>query len=160
MNAPRAAWREPIVWLMLSIPLATVVAGMATLRVARADGGMDAEPEPVLRTAQAQVTDLGADRRAAALGLAATVRVDAHGVPQVDINTDGALELRLVHPTRTAGDLHWSRADHGGAWRGPALPRAARGRWVLEPVAHHWRLVGRWPADTGVATLQPAVAAQ
>jgi hypothetical protein len=155
MSASRA-WREPMVWLMLAIPFATVVAGMQTLRVARA-GGMDAEPEPVLRTGQTQVVDLGADRRAAALGLVATLRVDARGVPGIAVDAAGPLELTLVHPTRTAGDLRWIR-DGDGAWSGPPLPRDARGRWVLEPATHDWRLVGRWPAADGIASLQPAVA--
>jgi uncharacterized protein len=158
VNASRAAWREPMVWLMLAIPFATVVAGMSTLRVAHADD-MDAEPDEVRRTAQAQVVDLDADRHAAALGLHANVRVDAQGQPELAMPLPGALELRLVHPTRADGDLRWTRALDG-TWSGPVVPAHARGRWVLEDAAHAWRLVGRWPSDTGVAGLQPAVAAR
>jgi hypothetical protein len=158
MSAAQAAWREPMVWLMLAIPLATVVAGLSTLRVAHADG-MDAEPDEVRRTAQAQVVDLAADRHAAELGLRASVRVDARGQPVLSLPFPGGLELRLVHPTRASGDLRWTRAADG-AWSGPRVPAHARGRWVLEDMAHAWRLVGRWPSDTGAAELQPAVAAR
>jgi hypothetical protein len=158
MSTPRPAWREPIVWLMLAIPFASVIAGFQTLRVAHADG-MDAEPDAVRRTAQAQVADLAPDLRAAALHLHGAVRVDAHGRPVVAFNGTDAQSLRLVHPTRTDGDLQWTRAA-GGDWSGPALPAHARGRWVLEDASHAWRLVGRWPSDTGVAPLQPAVAAR
>jgi hypothetical protein len=162
MSRPRHAWREPMVWLMLAIPAATVVAGIATLRLARAEGGLDAAPESVQRTAQTQVTDLGPDRRAAALGLQANLRVDARGRPVLRLpeRADGALALRLVHPTRADGDLEWTRAVPGGDWSGPAVPIAARGHWVLEPADRAWRLVGRWPVDGGVVALQPAVAAR
>ena len=189
MTTPRAAWREPIVWLMLAIPFASVLAGFQTLRVAHADG-MDAEPDAVRRTAQAQVADLAPDLRAAELGLHATLRVDANGRPVVEFADNSALTLRLVHPTRTERDLQWnvaspssrrpgeSRGPRGEAshWVGPGLrrgdgsgvltfsgppvPAHARGRWVLEDPSHAWRLVGRWPSDTGVAALEPAVAAR
>jgi hypothetical protein len=176
-----AAWRQPIVWLMCAIPLATVVAGFATLRTARADA-MDAEPDAVKRTAQAQVADLAPDRRAAELGLHATIRVDADGRPAIAVASEFPLTLRLVHPTRTDRDLRWTllprRPREGGGpldstslrvgprfrggdkIEGPRVPAHARGRWVLEDAAHGWRLVGRWPSDTGVATLEPAVAAR
>ena len=157
-NAPRPAWREPIVWLMLAIPFGSVVAGVQTLRVAHADG-MDVEPDAVQRTAQAQVSDLVPDLRAATLHLHGAIRVDAQGRPVVAFAGAGALSLRLVHPTRTDGDLQWTRAADG-AWSGPVVPQHARGRWVLEDASHDWRLVGRWPSDTGVAALEPAVAAR
>ena len=150
-----------MLWLALAIPAATVAGGIGTLRVAR--GGLDAAPESVQRTAQTQVTDLGPDRRAAALGLHASLRVDAHGHPRLAMpaaQASGPLALRLVHPTRAGGDLAWQRAAHGADWTGPVVPVAARGHWVLEPADHAWRLVGRWPVDGGVVALQPAVAAR
>jgi hypothetical protein len=157
-----AAWRQPIVWLMSAIPLATVVAGFATLHAARADG-MDAEPEAVRRTAQAQEADLAPDLRAARLGLRATLRVDAGGRPVVAFARDAALTLRLVHPTRTDGDLEWKslplRRPREVEFSGPPVPTHARGRWVLEDTRHAWRLVGRWPQDGGAARLEPAVEA-
>ena len=163
MSRARHAWREPRVWLRLAIPAATVVAGKATLRLARADGGLDAAPETVRRTAQTQVTDLGPDRHAAALGLHASLGVDARGLPDLRLpaaHADAGLALRLVHPTRADGDLEWTRAAGGTDWSGPVVPAAARGHWVLEPADRAWRLVGTWPVDGGIAALQPAVAAR
>jgi hypothetical protein len=110
MTTPRPAWREPIVWLMLAIPFGSVIAGVQTLRVAHADD-MDAEPDAVLRTAQAQVSDLAPDLRAAQSGLHASLRVDASGRPVVQFGNDSALVLRLVHPTRTERDLEWTVAS-------------------------------------------------
>ena len=98
---PRPALLEPMVWLMLGIPAATVLAGIATLVIASSAGGLDAAPEPVQRTLQAQVADLGPDRRAAAAGMQATLRVDGAGRIDVALPASpGAPTLRLVHPTR------------------------------------------------------------
>jgi hypothetical protein len=148
-----------MVWLLLAIPAATVVAGMATLRIARA-GGQDAEPEPVRRTLQAQEADLAPDARAARLHLQARVHVDA-GRVQVDAPAQAAgdaLTLRLVHPTRAEQDLAWTRDAGAGTWRGPPFPAATRGRWILEDRTQGWRLVGRWTDARGDASLRPAVA--
>jgi hypothetical protein len=143
-----------MVWLMLAIPAATVVAGIATMRIARTDGALDAAPESVARVAQAQVADTAADERAAALGLAANARLDGAGRWIVEGATNGQ-RLSLVHPTLARADLHWTRS--GDAWLGPPLPAGARGRLVLE--GDDWRLVGRWPGDAGHAALHPSVPA-
>lgn len=161
MTAPRAAWREPMVWLLLAIPAATVAGGIATMRLARA-GAMDAVPDRVQRTAQAQVADLGADARAADLQLRATLRIDARGHVAIDVADAAgaaALALRLVHPTRADGDLAWTRAAGASALQGPALPADARGHWVLEDATREWRLVGERIPGERSARLQPAVAA-
>ena len=161
MTTARAAWREPMVWLMLAIPVATVAGGLATLKLARA-GAMDAAPEPVQRTLQAQVTDLGADARAASLRLRATLRIDARGSVDTDYPNDpgvGALTLRLIHPTLAENDRVWTRATGEGGFRGPSVPADARGHWVLENATREWRLVGEHVPGERLIRLQPAVVA-
>ena len=71
----RPAWREPMVWLVALIPLAAVVGTLWMVFVASdAPGTDDAVADPVRRTAQVQVADLGPDARAQALRLSAVVR--------------------------------------------------------------------------------------
>ena len=162
MSAPRPGWREPMVWLLFAIPLATVAAGFATLRVARA-GSADTAPEPVRRTLQAQVTDLSADAAAARLGLAAGLRIDAQGRIGVTLPPQAArqpLVLRFVHPTRAALDRTWTRARSGATWRGPAAMPQGRGHWILEDAARRWRLVGQPGDNRSHVALQPAVPAR
>jgi hypothetical protein len=157
MTAARPAWREPLVWLMLAIPAATVVGGLWTLRIASTGDALDAAPEQVQRTLQAQVVDLAPDRLAATLGLRAVVRVDAGGRPRVVLAGTPArapLSLHFVHSTRSRDDRAWTLSGDG--WVGAPLPAGVRGRWVLEDPARGWRLVGAMDAD-GVARLQPAV---
>lgn len=158
MSAARPAWREPMLWLALAIPAATVAGGIGTLRVAH--GGLDAAPESVQRTAQTQVTDLAPDARAAELGLAASVRIDGEG--RVDLVLPSAVAservtVTLVHPTRAEADLHWTRATRGSAWIGPRVEPLARGHWIVEEASRRWRLVGTQTPRARRIELRPAV---
>ena len=158
MNGRRPGWREPMVWLLLAIPASTVVAGFGTLRIA--GGGLDAAPEPVRRTAQAQVADLAPDVRAARSRLRAVVELGAHGrvVVAAPVASDAhALTLRFVHATRADRDRAWTRAQAGAAWHGPAAPDDRHGRWILEDPVDGWRLVGT-TVEEGEVHLEPAVA--
>ena len=56
--------REPMVWLMLGLPLASVVAGVGLLVAAVRSGGADEVTDVVQGTAQIQVSTLGPDARA------------------------------------------------------------------------------------------------
>ena len=81
-KALRAAWREPMVWLVFAIPALAIVFTVTLLVVAsRSSGTNDAVAARVQRTAQVQVADLGPDATARQLGLIAAVRkYDLEGV--------------------------------------------------------------------------------
>ena len=49
---PLTPWRQPLVWLVFSLPALSIVAGLALLWLA--DGPVDAVADPVTRTAQVQ----------------------------------------------------------------------------------------------------------
>lgn len=162
-DAARSPWREPMLWLVVALPAAVVVAGIATLVIAIRAGGSDAIPDEVRRTAQIQVADLGADARAQALGLSALVRVDGDALEVLPVSgalpRDAVLTLRLRHPTRAAGDrelvlqpsvLGW-RVDH-------TLERGHDWRLELVPADRSWRLRGRLPAGLLAARVSPALA--
>lgn len=68
--------REPMVWLLIGLPVAAVVAGIATVVISSRSGGNDAVIDPVERTAQIQTVELGPDERARALKLSAVLQVD------------------------------------------------------------------------------------
>ena len=67
--------RNPVLWLVLAIPAATIVAGVWTLVVASGNSAVDADPDPVRRTAQVQVASIEADAEAASRGLGATLAI-------------------------------------------------------------------------------------
>ena len=162
-NAPqkRPFWREPMMWLVIALPLASVVAGVILVSLAARDAS-DSVGDVVTRTAQIQVADLSPDARARDLRLSAIVRIDegyAEVLP-VTGEFDRAKPLRLVlrHPTLAASDLEL-RADPGDTgWRADA-DIAIDHDWKLEvmPEGMPWRLQGRLPAGQRAAHVKPAI---
>lgn len=159
-------WRQPVVWLMVALVAAAVIGGVVMVRVAGGDGSVDAVPDNVQRTGQAQQADLGPDRRAAERKLSAIVRIDAKGgfvevVPVAgDFDRAAPLRLRLHHPLRAADDRMLELVPGGAGWRGDAKPPADHD-WnlQLEPAntADDWRLLGRLPRGQLAARLHPAL---
>jgi hypothetical protein len=163
MNAS-SPWRQPIVWLIVLLVTASVVGGVVMVRVAGSDGPMDAVPDDVQRTGQAQQADLGPDAVAAARGLSAIVRIDAKGgaieVLPVSGDFDRAqpLRLNLHHPLRAADDRALELAPTALGWRGPAEVTDAHD-WNLQltPPDAAWRLRGRLPRGQLAARVHPAL---
>lgn len=159
----RPPWREPMVWLVTALPAAVLVAGISTLVIAVRAGGDDALPDPVRRTAQIQVADLGVDARAQALGLAALLRVDGDALELLPVagtfDRNASLRLRLRHPTTAADDRELMLMPSERGWRAPH-ELDGRHDWRLElgPNDAQWRLVGRLPAQQRAARLSPALA--
>jgi hypothetical protein len=161
----RPAWREPMLWLVAGIPLATLIAGIATLSLAGGSGAIDAAPEPVHRTAQVQQADLAADTAAAQAGLHATLHLDAsRGTIVARIlpsPSAGDMQLLFVHPSLSAEDRSVRMRPRNGVWVG-AMPALAAIEWRLQlsPGEARWRLVGRWHAGAAQAEMLPALEAR
>lgn len=155
--------REPMLWLVVGLPAAVVVAGIATLVIALRSGGSDAIPDDVRRTAQVQVADLGADARARDLRLSALVRVDGEALEVLPVSgtlpRQSPLTLRLQHPTQAAEDIELVLKPAGSGWRARhALDGSHDWRLELSPADRDWRLRGRLPAGILAARLDPALA--
>jgi uncharacterized protein len=157
----RAWFREPMVWLIIALPLSAVVAGIVTLMIAIRSGSTDAVPDVVKRTAQIQESDMGADRRAIELGLrgdlilepqsgAVTVRV------QGLVTTDNTLRLKLLHAGRASADQELRLIRANDAWLGRV--EGVTGQvWNVEIEGEQraWRLGGRLDLDATRSDLQP-----
>lgn len=165
--AIRPWYREPMVWLMLAIPLATVVAGLVTLSLAMQDGATDVAPQRVVRTAQAQVSDLGPDVAAANRNLQGQLSITADGtgiallLPGVTAD-EGPLRLDLVHPIRAREDRHILLDWRDGQWQAQDAWPAGRWRLSLVDRQSRWRLAGQAQENTAddnlTVTLQSAMA--
>ncbi len=160
----RPAWREPMVWLVIALPAAVLVAGISTLVIAVRAGGDDALPDDVRRTAQIQVADLDPDARAQTLGLAVLLRVDGDALEVLPVSgvmdRTATLRLRLRHPTAAAGDRDMTLTPTARGWRAPHALDGSHD-WRLELVGAddaQWRIVGRLPARQRAARLSPALA--
>lgn len=157
-------WREPIVWLMIVLVGASVVGSVQLLRVAVRDGPVDAVADDVRRTGQAQQADLGPDARAAALGLAAIVRIDPQvGLVEVlpvtgTLDRHAPLELHLRHPLRASEDRSVQLVPSSLGWRAD-MELPTEHDWLLQlgPMDGAWRLRGRLPQGQRAAHLAPAV---
>jgi hypothetical protein len=137
-----------MLWLVAALPLATVVAGVATLVLAA--GGPDAtSPDAVRRTGQQQVADLAPDLVAARRGLRAVLDVAADGRAELRVAAPGGAPLRLAlhHPTDAARDRAFELTAVGGGRYAARVGALAGVDWNVVVSAHDrsWRLVGRLP---------------
>lgn len=166
-DTPPSALRNPIVWLLVGLPLAVIVAGFVTLGVAIESGGNDASPDEVRRTAQIQTTELGPDARAGEMKLSAVFSVqDGHvevlpaSGALVDDTALRARPLRLFvqHPLRAAEDREVQLTPTAAGWRAD-LTLDASHDWLLQlaPEGLAWRLRARLPAGQRGVLLAPAV---
>lgn len=164
LDIPRPWYREPMMAVVLGLPLMSVIAGFSLLGIAINAGGADAIPQEVRRTGKAQVGDIAADARAQALGLRANLGMD-RGTGAVTLDfvegetpEDARLELRLVHPTAAAADIAVPLVRHQAGYVG-RLDATRRHDWkiVLAPADQQWRLIGRLAADADSVRLHPAL---
>ncbi len=158
----RSPWRVPVFWLVVGLPLLSIVAGVGLVIIAVRSGGADVVSDPVQRVSQIQTTDLGPDEAAAKLGLSAVLRVE-DGVVEVlpatgKFATDAPLQLVLEHPTRQSDDLRLELLPQGPGWR---VQQAVDGEhdWVvqLRDGEGRWRLHGRLPKQQHAARLSPSL---
>ena len=162
-NSPQSQtslWRNPVMYLVIGLPLLSIVAGVGLVVIASAAGGSDAVSDPVRRVSQIQTTDLGPDQTARKLGLSAVLRVE-DGVIEVLPATgrfihDAPLQLTLEHPTRRAEDLQLDLPAQGPGWR-IEQPLDPDHDWIvhLRPTDGAWRLQGRLRSQQHAARLAP-----
>lgn len=141
-------WREPMVWLIIALPLTAVLASLVTWWIA-ARGADPLVAEDYYKQGMAIHQTLERESRAAALGLSAqldvqdgTLSIQLAG--RLDAYPD-QLELTLVHPSRQEQDLTLVvPATAQGEYR-IALPPMLAGqrRVILQSEHQDWRLTGR-----------------
>lgn len=151
--------RNPVILLLVGLPLATLAAGAATLALI-GRGGLDAVADPVRRTAQVQQVDLQADEAAARLGLSGRLALvgDVAWIEVDGATAASALELHLEHPLDAARDGHRPLQPEAGRWQAPAFDADVGWRVSVTPADGAWRLVARWPRGARRVVLVPALA--
>lgn len=161
-NRP-STWRSnPVMWLVIGLPLLSIVAGVGLVVIASRAGGSDSVSDPVRRVSQIQTADLGPDQAARKLGLSAVLRVE-DGIVEVLPATgafarDMPLQLTLEHPTRRADDVRLELPVQGPGWR---IEHAVDPEhdWIVQLRAADgaWRLQGRLPKQQHAARLAPVL---
>lgn len=143
----RRWFQEPLVWLVISLPLSAVVAGFYTLWLAvrSADGLVI---DDYYRQGLAINRELARDQRTAALGLRANISLSKDHIDLQLSASDTAilpaqLKLQLLHPTRSGLDrqvLLTATAPGHYASRLSPLPA---GYWHVLIEHADWRLTQR-----------------
>src|SRR5690606_41724397 len=110
MDKPKQPfWKMPIMWLVIGLPLASVVAGVSLVVIATRSGGSDVVSEDVRRVSQIQTTDLGPDAQARTLGLSAVLRAVEGVLEEIpatgEFALDATLRVVLQHPCQGSQSL-------------------------------------------------------
>jgi hypothetical protein len=156
----RPAWREPMVWLMVGLPLTAVIAAFWLLAVAVRSGGADEVRDEVHSTAGMQVAETGPDARAQAMGLIAVLSVGEGRVrvfpAQGDFARDQPLVLVLSHPVDAHRDRRLILQPDATGWDLTGDLRDGHD-WIaqLAPPDGRWRIRGRLRAGQQAARLAP-----
>ena len=142
-------YRHPWPWLLFAGPAVVAVAGSVTIWLAiSSSDGLVADDYYKRGLAINQV--LGRDRRAASLGIRATVSQEPQGGLRVALSGGGslpaALTVQLIHPTRAGHDRTLVLEPVArGVYRSDALPIPAGRRYIIVgDEAGSWRLTGEW----------------
>ena len=119
-NKHRHPLREPMVWLVIALPLAAVIASIWLVVLSMRGGSIDAVADDVQRTGQIQTTDLGPDARAAELKLSAVLQSEG-GMLRVfpasgEFRLGEPLQLKLLHPHEQDGDESLTLAPDDLGW--------------------------------------------
>ncbi len=157
----RKAWQEPMVWLMLGIPAATIIAGFYTLYLAHASGPLDSVQASVQRVGKAQVSNSAADDAAAHADYRAELHIDRHtqtwqlalqSVPQQLVNAP--IDIIFVHANDAKRDMRVRLISGQGQL--PLTLNFVPQQIVATDSAGTWRMVGRYAAS-GPISLSPAL---
>ena len=161
----RHALREPMVWLVIALPLAAVVASIWLVVLSSRGGSIDSVADEVQRTGQIQTTDLGPDERAAQLKLGAVLQSE-EGMLRVfpaggEFHRGENLRLTLLHPYSEDADQVLTLVPDKLGWHAEHAPDAGHD-WNLQlgDEAGSWRLRGRLPRGQHAAHLGPALEAK
>jgi hypothetical protein len=159
----RSPTREPMVWLMVGLPAASVVAGVLLVATAIRSGGADTVNDEVRRTAQIQQTDLSPDSRASSMGLSAVLRVEGSAIEVLpatgEFQRDQAILLILGHPTDAGQDRQLILRPGEQGWNVVGKLRRDHD-WIVQLTSadRRWRLRGRWKSGERATRLAPALA--
>lgn len=149
MTKQRKAWQEPMVWLMVGIPLLTVIAGFYTLYLAINAGPLDTSRTSVQRIAQAQTLDNSADNFSIENNYHAFLMVDkSRPVWSVSLKTvpshlrDSDINIVFVHPQLAEQDVTVRIPGKQDSISMPAAITFKPQQIVVSDVQGTWRLVG------------------
>lgn len=164
MNDTQRAWyHEPMVWLLIAIPLTAVLVGIGIYVIAeRTHDGLVLD-DYYKKGKEINLT-LARDQAALRAGLHADLLLES-AAQQVHVTLTARqperlpdeITLRWLHATRAGFDRSQTLARTAPGRYRAAFPELAPGHWYVQLEAQDWRLVGtlRVPQETRSA-LKPS----
>jgi hypothetical protein len=157
---PRPWYREPLMWLVVTIPALTVVAGLTTVIIAhRTKDAVVADD--YRKDGLAINRDPSRDIEAARLGVGAQLTL-AGGMLVVSLEATGAARparvvVLLSHATRAELDRMVTLEPIGAGRYGATFGALPAGHWYVEvsPQSRSWRLTGEFVDQPGTLTMRP-----
>jgi len=163
LQPKRSLFGIPVMWLVIGLPLLSIVAGVGLVIVAIRSGGADVVRDEVQRTSQIQVSDLSADQTAAQRRLSALLSAQDGRIDVIAVNGDfdrgQPVQLLLQHPTAAAEDLQFTLQPSATGWQGEGVIDDQHA-WNVELSGADWRLHARLPKEQHAVRLAPALSAQ
>ena len=145
---PKRNWkREPMVWMLIAIPLAAVIMGVVMITLATQTFSGLVVDDYYKKGKQINRV-LARDRLAHELGLAAGLKLEAGGRveirfdPQAPFVPGDTIELNLVHATMPGLDRRLQLRKTGTHLLVGNLGLPGNGRWNLSLQTEDWRLTG------------------
>ncbi|GMR18859.1 MAG: FixH family protein [Gammaproteobacteria bacterium] len=142
----RPWYREPMVWLIIAIPLSSVIYGTFFLIVSITSfDGMVVDD--YYKVGKQINRELKRDKAALAHGLTAQVMVENKTVTvfilaNQDYTAPPALEIRFFYSTRADIDKEtFAELISPGIYKG-SIPELETGRWNVQIASDDWRLLG------------------
>lgn len=157
VNGPRPWFKEPWPWLLMIIPLVSVIVGVSYLTVAiKTDDGL--VTDDYYKKGKAINMELRRDNAAAAMGITAQVMFGGDGKSLRVVTTSQSplpdtLLLRLIHPAQDDFDLTAELKKSGdNMYQGTLtkVPVKANHWYVqLEDKGNKWRVQSEWKTSEG-----------
>ena len=147
VDPPRHWKREPLVWMIIGIPLSAVIMGIIMLTLA-INSWSGLVVDDYYRKGKQINLVLARDKLAWELGLAAEFhlldsgKVEIRFDPGVSVIPGNEIQLKLVHATRPGLDRDINFANRNLRLLEAELPIPGPGRWNLFLQTEDWRLTG------------------
>jgi uncharacterized protein len=161
MNRTDSTWREPMVWMLVGLPLASVVIGFALLFAAVRPGREDMET--VGKTTRVGKLLVSAEPASAATEVSTqglVLRIKGDMIEALPMDGDfprgGKLTLTLTSTVPSGGSRTYQLAPSELGWRGIGSLDGDQG-WVVQlaPDNAAWLLHGRWIPPARSIRLNP-----
>lgn len=158
MNKTRSTWREPMVWMLMGLPLASVVIGFSLLFAAVHPGREDLESVDKATHVGKILVSAHSSAEVSTQGLVLRTKGDMIEALPMDGNfpRGGRLTLILTSPHAPDGNRTYQLAPSELGWRGVGSLEGSDD-WTVQlmPDNAAWLLHGQWSSQARFIQLMP-----